>query len=693
MSVVKLRPEGPIARAHVALQSGKLREAEVACQQILVQNPTHHGALLMLGLVAIQTNNPKNALRLFQRAVASDPKSADSYMNLGIALRILGKKPEGREAMRQAVKLKPSSAQAQANLGRAELEDGDPLVALKHLKKATRSKPRSINILNALGTAQMRVGQTAEGLRTFRKAVSVDPKNADARRNLGTALVGFGDISGAVDAFAKAHVLVPADAKTTLHYATALAQARRTHEALPLFRKALATGADLPGGHNNYGLALKADCRFNEAVAAFEKALAASPDHPGITSNLADVLVLAGKAEQATKLLSDLPDSPNHDPITNQIGNILERLGEFDKASDAFRNVLKRNPKNIWAYAGLIDSHSNSLTAKDQAALTHLANAGDLPPREQVRADFALGQLHDSRGEFDVAFQHFSRGNRIRKHQNAFDIEKHRRRTDALITAFSHSILAKAPQLATASRLPVFVVGLPRSGTTLVESMLATHPLAFGAGELADLYVARHNTPHLKMGWAYPECIVEITRAHTARLAEWLIERRRELDPQAERVIDKTPAHSFDLGLAALLVDPLQVIHCRRNVLDTCLSIFTNDFGGQHAYAGDLRSLAAFVSDESRVMRHWETHLSLRSIDYENLVENPEATIRKLVSHIGLDWDAKILNHKDRTAPIATASRWQVRQPIYTSSVGRWKNYETFLAPLVEALEEFGVTP
>ena len=130
MSVVKLRPEGPIARAHVALQSGKLREAEVACQQILVQNPTHHGALLMLGLVAIQTNNPKNALRLFQRAVASDPKSADSYMNLGIALRILGKKPEGREAMRQAVKLKPSSAQAQANLGRAELEDGDQLIAV-----------------------------------------------------------------------------------------------------------------------------------------------------------------------------------------------------------------------------------------------------------------------------------------------------------------------------------------------------------------------------------------------------------------------------------------------------------------------------------------------------------------------------------------------------------------------------------
>ena len=269
------------------------------------------------------------------------------------------------------------------------------------------------------------------------------------------------------------------------------------------------------------------------------------------------------------------------------------------------------------------------------------------------------------------------------------DVHVHMR-TSELIKAFPPEVLSRSPDLATDSDMPVFVVGMPRAGTTLVERMLAAHSQAHGAGELQDLFVARHNLPHLVEGWAYPGCIADLTREHTERLAQWLLARRRALAPDARRVVDKTPAHAFDLGLAALLFASPMIVHCRRDPMDTCLSIYTHTFGGQHAYAGDLRTLGAFACDVARVMRHWGSMLPILTVSYESLVEDPVAIAAKMVAHIGLEWDTAVLAYRSADAPVATVSRWQVRQPIYRTSVGRWRRYEEFLAPLRDALEEFG---
>jgi len=628
-------------------------------------------------------------VRLFRRAIAADPKNAEAHMNLGVALSLTDNRKGARESFEAAGRLKPGSADIQYNLGLANMESGTHKSALKHFQKAARASPKSAKILGALATVQMQLGLVGDSLRSFKKAAAAAPTNSAAQRNLGMALYDSGNRFAAVDAFAKAHRLSPDDASTKIHYATSLAQVRRTFEALPLFRAVLQEKPDLPGSINNYGLALKSDCRFGEAVDAFQKALVEYPGDPQIGSNLADAQVLAGKADEALATLRSLPDSRERDHVTNQIANILERLGRFDEAAMEFKKVLHRDPNNVWAYAGLIDGHCRGLSASEESTLVRLVDSGSLPHREYVRAAFALGHLNEDRGEYDTAFTRFAAGNRIRARAQPFDIGAHRRRTSNTIKAFSPDLLSRTAELSTESDLPVFVVGLPRSGTTLVERMLSAHPQAHGAGEFQDLFVIRQNLPHLVPGWTYPACVGSLTRKHTGPLAKWLLARRRALAPEACRVIEKTPAHVFDLGLAALLIATPKIIHCYRDPMDTCLSIFTNAFGGQHAYAGDLRSIAAFASDVARMMRHWKSILPVHNVSYESLVEDSATVASKMVAHIDLGWDDTILAYRSANDPVATASRWQVRQPIYRTSIGRWKKYETFLSPLRDALEEF----
>ncbi|MDA1132644.1 MAG: tetratricopeptide repeat protein [Proteobacteria bacterium] len=680
----------PLGRARSALAEGNLREAQIACRQVLTRNPRHGEALFLLGVVAMQAKDAKAAADLFRRAIAAEPKHADAHMNLGIALNLLGRKGDGREALETAAKLKPNSPQIQYNLGLAEMESGRHDQALAHFRKAARAAPRDATVLGALGVLQMQMGQARDGVRTLKKAAAVLPHRASAFRNLGTALQSVGDADAAVEAFAKARALAPDDAATKVLAASALAQVRRTFEALPLFREALQEKPEIPGGANNYGLALKADLRFDEAVAEFRKAAAARPGDARVASNLADALVLAGNAGEAILVLKALPESRDRDHVANQIANIQERQGRFDDAAATFEEVLHRNPENVWALAGLVDNRGRELSPAREQTLADLVARGDLPDREQIRAAFALGHLHDRRGDFDAAFAHFAAGNRVRVRAQPFDIGAHIRRVTELIKTYSPALLARAPDLATKSELPVFVVGMPRSGATLVERMLAAHPDAFGAGEFHDLFVLRRNLPYAGSGGSYPSCVAKLSREHVAPLAEWLLARRRALAPQALRVVDKTPDHVFDVGLAALLVAPLRVIHCERDVRDTCLSIFTNTVGGQHGYAGDLKTLGAWAAHVSRLMRHWQACLPIRTVAYEQLVRNPVATARQLAHDAGLHWNDAVLDFRTSDQTVATASRWQVRQLLTTQAIGRWKNYAAYLAPLERALEEFG---
>jgi hypothetical protein len=306
---------------------------------------------------------------------------------------------------------------------------------------------------------------------------------------------------------------------------------------------------------------------------------------------------------------------------------------------------------------------------------------------ERAYLHFHLGHLYDRTGEYDRAFSHFRQGNNLV--QSPYDSDEHHRLVSSLIRAYDPASLATHPRATLPTEQPIFIVGMPRSGTTLVEQILTSHPRVYGAGELDDLSQIAAALPRtLGSAEPYPRCLDTLTQAQVDALAQQHLAKLAALSGNAPRVTDKMPLNFLNLGLIALLFPHARVIHCTRDPLDTCLSCYFCNFAGNLPYTYDLAHLGQFYKEYTRLMRHWKKVLPvrMREVSYEQLVADPEAQMRALVAFCGLDWDGNCLEFHNTERAVMTASDVQVRRPIYNSSVGLWRRYEKHLAPLLEAL-------
>jgi hypothetical protein len=270
-----------------------------------------------------------------------------------------------------------------------------------------------------------------------------------------------------------------------------------------------------------------------------------------------------------------------------------------------------------------------------------------------------------------------------------FDPWLHRLEMDALMNIYSPEFMARMPRASIRSERPVFIVGMVRSGTSLVEQILASHPAVYGAGELPDI-IQTVLSLHTVLGTEqhYPQCLSKLTQEKTDWLAQQYLGHLASLSPDAARVIDKMPGNFMHLGFIELLFPGARIIHCMRDPLDTCLSAYFQDFSRTHQYSYDLSNLGAFYREYLRVMQHWREVLKLPMLEvrYEELVANQEAVTRRMVEFCGLEWDERCMQFHKAKRYVATASYDQVRQPLYNKSAGRWKHYERFLEPLRKGL-------
>jgi hypothetical protein len=308
---------------------------------------------------------------------------------------------------------------------------------------------------------------------------------------------------------------------------------------------------------------------------------------------------------------------------------------------------------------------------------------------DRVKLHQGLGKHYDRSAEYDRGFSHFAASNDIlRKRAPDFDLAGVVRMFDGLIGAFSAEFFAAAKGFGSDSQRPVFIVGMPRSGTTLTEQILASHPRVFGAGELQDMpMIARSLPPD------YPQCVATLNRAAFTRLAEaYLAGLEGKAPAGALRVTDKLPVNFLYLGLIATLLPSARIVQCRRDPLDVGLSCFVELFETGYDYTTDLENFGHYFVQQERLMAHWRAVLPMpiHELRYEELVDQPEAATRALLAHCGLDWDADCLDFQKTQRTVRTPSRWQVRQPMYRSSIGRWRNYQAHMAPLVRVLEESG---
>jgi tetratricopeptide (TPR) repeat protein len=645
-------------------QAGRLRDAEQLYRQILAAQPEHAEALHLLGVIAHQVGEHQVAVDLIRRAISLKPEFPEAYSNLGNALRAMGQTNEAIAAYRHAIALQPAFPDALGNLGNALREKGRLDEAVKAYRDAAAMVPNSPEALNNLGNALCDQRQFDEAAATLRRAIALKPNLAEAHGNLGNVLRELG----------------------------------QRDEAIAAYRQAIAVRPGLYEVHNNLGNALRAKGTIDEAIAAFRHAIALKPEYAEAHSNLGNALTDKGQLneaiaayQKAIALDAKLADAHGG------LGIALSELGQFEQAAECLRRALALRPDARF-YKALALMGGQSVDSAEFDWLTGLVNEPGLSVDERSAAEFALGKWLDEMQRFDEAFEHFDRGNRMVKESRAtagerFQAAELRGTVDRAIEHFTPEFFAQRRQWGGASDLPVFIVGMPRSGTSLVEQIAASHSAVFGAGELADIEkhaaILQHGaSAEAGSGDASP---AEWNAEAIARAAQSYLEHLRELAGAAERITDKMPANVFQLGLIATMLHGARVIFCRRDARDNCLSCYFEQFARNNLlFSYDLADCGRQCVETNRLIAHWLSVLPLRMLEvqYETLVAEREAQSRRLIEFLGLKWDSACLEFHRTKRPVLTASAWQVRQPMYRRSVGRWRHYEKHLGPLIEALRQ-----
>lgn len=554
-----------------------------------------------------------------------------------------------------------------------------------------------------------------------------DPRAGELRRQAWAAAQA-GRMDAALQAIETACRLAPGVGALHADHGRLLAAAGRPGPALEAFHRATTLAPGDAAGWHFLGLALGQQGRLAEAIPALRRAHALAPAEARTLSLLASAVFEAGDPAEALPLFEALHQrQPADVPVLLRLGEVHNRLGDAGTACRVYREALDGQPGSAELWLALAQSeeiagqrgHADAAYGRAlalrpgwPAALAgrlalQRGRAGDallaaadalladpsLPDAERAQVGYELGKARDARGEYGAALAAWDQANAARRREAGEpDLAALERRVEASMARFDGALLSRAAALGNPDPRPVFVVGLPRSGTTLLEQMLAAHPAVHGAGELPDLAMIARDLPVRRGDSArWPHLLEDFDPAWVApAAARYLAALTRGAPPDARRIVDKFPYNSHLLGFAALLFPNARVLWCRRDPRDVAVSIYGENFAPAERLATDFAGIGHLARLERRLMRHWQAVLPIpvHAVHYESLVRSPESEARRAVAACGLDWDPACLAFHENTSAVQTPSRWQVRQPVHTRSIGRWKHYASRMDALLAALGE-----
>ena len=610
------------------------------------------------------------------------PKSALLWQLLGVALSMQGK--DAVQPLRRAATLLPADAGAQNNLANALGRLGQPDLAVSSYQRALLLKPDFAEAHCNLATALLDIGQPDEAAASCRRALEIQPDFAQAHSNLGSALLELGQCDAAVASYRRALEIKPDHAATLDGLGNALRGLWRLEEAVSSYRRALLLKPDFAEAHNNLGNVFRGLGQLDAAVSSYRRALQIKPDFAEAHSNLGIALRLQGRTVEAeASCRRALEIHPNSASTISVLAESLADKGQFAEAEELFKRAISFEPESPEAWAAIV--RLRKMTRDDAAWLAQAQRIAErpLPPRKEVHLRYAMGKYFDDVAEFAQAFGNFQRANELTKRYRAgHDRQQLTRAVDSIIRSYDASWLRQASIGANPSARPVLIVGMLRSGTTLAEQILASHPAVFGAGELAfwNAASAAHQS-------SVPDR--EMSGSLVSKLAGDYLRLLQDLSPDALRVIDKMPTNFLSLGLIHAALPRARIIHMTRNPIDTCLSIYFQRFETALAYTNDLEDLAHYYTEYFRLMKHWRLTLpkeAILDVPYEGLVDDHESWSRRMLEFIDMPWDPVCLDFHRTERTVITASKWQVRQKISKSSVGRWHNYRKFVGPLLNLM-------
>jgi tetratricopeptide (TPR) repeat protein len=604
------------------------------------------------------------------------PESGLAWKALGVALAMQGK--DEIQALGRAADLLPSDGQTHLNLGDALRRRGAFEDAISRYRRAIQLNPHYVEAWHGLGNAQLALGRFDEAAASYRRVIALNPKIAQAHGNLGNALRGLGRPDEAVASYARALALEPEFAAAHSNLSDALRDLGQPERALESCRRALAIAPDVAGTHNSLGNALLDLGRIDEAAASYARAVALDARFVKAHVNLAMALRLQGSAADAeVQCRKALEIDACAAPAMVLLAELHTDRGSFADAGHLLQRAVEVDPDMAEAWAGM--AHLRKMTDGDGAWLAQAQRVAgsSLSPRQEIHLRFALGKFYDDVGDYDQAFASYHRANELARQLHGNRTAPITPRIDRIIQTYDAAWARKPRARMTGSERAVFIVGMPRSGTTLAEQILASHPQVFGAGELPFWGDAAGAEAAPESG--------EDAEGSIAALGERYLQLLDQLSSGAARVVDKMPANFLALGLIHSALPQARVIHMRRDPRDTCLSIYFQHFKTGITYANDLGDLAMHYRQYQRLMEHWRQVLpasALLEVPYEELVADQEGWSRRMVEFIGLPWDAACLDFHRMERSVMTASKWQVRQRISSASVGRWRHYLEFLGPL-----------
>lgn len=659
------------------LSSGRYAEAETAARALIDRFPALGFAWKVLGIAQLVLG--KNAVDSLQGAAALLPNDADVFSNLGNALHNAGRLEEAIASCRRALVIDPNSVEALNNLGNALMNFGRPAEAVDCYLRAIRLRPSYAPAFCNLGNAQRSLGQLPESLQSCRQALTLDPRLVDAHGNLGNTLRDLGQLEEAVASYREALRLAPRHAGVLNNLGVVLRDLGRLEEAANSHWQALQANPKYADAYAKLGLVLTDLGRSQDAVESFRRGLALNPRDAEAQASFAVTLRLLGRpadAENVCRRALELrPDLATAHAFA---GDLAVDQGDLAQAEASYRQALALRPDLPEAWLGLRrlqrdDAQGWADTAQRLLQLRQ-------PLRIRIDLHYALGEQCDAAGQYDAAFAHYREANELSKQFGLrYDREAASRQVDRIISTYDEAWFAANREAGNDSRRPVFIVGMPRSGTTLAEQILASHPAAFGAGELPFWVGA-------EAAYAATSQQQSVTPEQHAKITADYLQLLAQRAGDASRVVDKMPGNTVSLGLIHALLPNARIIHMQRDPLDTCLSIYGHNFANGHPYASDLDDLVHQYREYLRLMAHWRSVLpagSLLELPYEGLIAEQEAWSRRLVEFIDLPWDPGCLDFHKTARTIMTHSKWQVRQPITAASIGRWRRYATHIQPLL----------
>lgn len=684
--------QAALEQALKLFNAGRLPMALKICNQILEAQPRNAVAHNLAGVIMNARGDAAAGVKALQRAIRYDPGNAVYHSNLGEIERQRGKRDLAAAALKEAVALAPRSAQAHNNLGILHFD-------MREFEKAVECYQTAINLnasypeaYNNLGNALRALDRNDEAADNYQRALLLRENYPEAYNNLAAVLRDRDQIAEAEHAYRKAFSLRPNYLEAYNNLAAMLIEHEREDDALKVLgealnvdgkhvptllqvartqlhkgnvsqaeqavRLALKYDAEKPEGYVVLGQVLHDTDRFVEALGAYEKALA---------------------------LNSDLAEAHNY------YGICLKSTGRLDEAKAAFVKSLELNPRAIGVYSNIADLEKFTADHPILAKMQELVAEAEDPMSDHFMSlHFALGKAYDDSGEYEKAFSHFKTGATMKRAKLDYDEAATFAFFDRIKEVFSRDFLASRPSEGNPSTAPLFIIGMPRSGSTLVEQILSSHPDVFGAGEIKvfsrQLHGLRSRFPALPK---YPDIALKMNDAQYRIVADGYLAAVSQLAPKALKITDKLLTNYYFAGMLHIMFPNARFIHTKRNPVDTCLSGFTKLFKDDMPHSYDLGELGRYYRKYESLMAHWESVLPegvLKTVAYENVVGDLDTAAREIVEFAGLPWnDACLAFHKSER-PVKTASVVQVRKPVYSSSVERWRRYGSDMNPLLNAL-------